>query len=256
MRFFTILILLTLSLCADILPRVVDIPTRSNVSERLLVLSPDAPKAAVVLFAGGHGGLQLSSDGKFGWGEGNFLMRTRDLFSKEGLMVVIVDAPSDRQSEPYLNNFRQTKEHLQDINAIVAWVQTQTTAPIWLVGTSRGTQSVAYAATELTDVPAIHGFVLTSTILSDPKSKAVPKMDLEKVTKPILVVHHQNDGCSHCSFEMIPSLMSKLHTSSKELLVIEGGQTKGDPCNAFGYHGFNGVEQEVVTKISQWVLSH
>ena len=183
-------------------------------------------------------------------------MRTRELFAKEGLMVVIVDAPSDRQSEPYLNNFRQTKEHLYDISAIVAWVQTQTTAPVWLVGTSRGTQSVAYAATELTEFPAIHGFVLASTILSDPKSKAVTKMDLEKITKPILVVHHQNDGCSHCSFDLIPSLMSKLNASSKELLVIEGGQTKGDPCNAFGYHGFNGVEQEVVTKISQWVLSH
>jgi dienelactone hydrolase len=171
-------------------------------------------------------------------------------------MVVIVDAPSDRQSEPYLNSFRQTKEHLQDINAIVAWIQTQTTAPLWLVGTSRGTQSVAYAATELTEQKAIHGFVLTSTILSDTKSKAVTKMDLEKITKPILVVHHQNDGCSHCSFDLVPSLMSKLNASSKELIAIEGGQTKGDPCNAFGYHGFNGVEQEVVSKISQWVLSH
>jgi hypothetical protein len=50
--------------------------------------------------------------------------------------------------------------------------------------------------------------------------------------------------------------MSKLNASSKELIAIEGGQTKGDPCNAFGYHGFNGVEQEVVSKISQWVLSH
>lgn len=256
MRFFTILIVMTLSLCADVLLRVIDIPTRSNVSERLLVLSPDVPKAVVVLFAGGHGGLQLTSDGKFGWGEGNFLMRTRELFVKEGLMVVIVDAPSDRQSEPYLNSFRQTKEHLQDINAIVTWVQTQTTAPLWLVGTSRGTQSVAYTATELTELQAIHGFVLTSTILSDPKSKAVPKMDLEKITKPILVVHHQNDGCSHCSFDLIPSLMSKLNAPSKELMVIEGGQTKGDPCNAFGYHGFNGVEQEVVSKIAQWIVSH
>jgi len=108
----------------------------------------------------------------------------------------------------------------------------------------------------LTEQKAIHGFVLTSTILSDAKSKAVTKMELEKITKPILVVHHQNDGCSHCSFDLVPSLMSKLNASSKELIAIEGGQTKGDPCNAFGYHGFNGVEQEVVSKISQWVLSH
>jgi hypothetical protein len=43
--------------------KVVDVPTRPGVTERLLVLSPPAPKAAVVLLAGGHGGLQLSTDG-------------------------------------------------------------------------------------------------------------------------------------------------------------------------------------------------
>lgn len=257
MRFLTLLILTTLSLFADVSSRVIDIPTRSGVSERVVILSPEIPKAVVVLFAGGHGGLQITDDGKFGWGEGNFLVRTRELFTQAGLMVVIVDAPSNRQREPFLNGFRQTKEHLQDISSIVEWIKTQNTAPIWLIGTSRGTQSVAYAATELTDMQTIHGFVLTSTILSDLKSKAVINMDLEKITKPILVVHHQNDGCSHCSLDLIPSLMNKLNaSSSKELFVIEGGETKGDPCNAFGHHGFNGVESEVVTKIAEWVLVH
>ena len=255
MRFFAVLVLTALSLLADVSSRVVDVPTRSSVSERLFVLTPEAPKAVVVLFAGGHGGLQLSDDGKFGWGEGNFLMRTRELFAKEGLMVVIVDAPSDRQREPYLNGFRQTKEHVYDINAVTAWIKTQTPAPIWLVGTSRGTQPVAYIATE--NPADIHGIVLTSSILYDAKSNAVPEMKLEKLRMPVLVVHHKNDGCSHCSFDLIPPLMSQFTaTSSKEMIAIEGGQSKGDPCNAFGHHGFNGVEQEVVTQISDWVLAH
>jgi len=254
MRFFAIL-LFTVFLYADSSSRVVDVSTRSNVSERLLIFTPQTPKAVVVLFAGGHGGLQLSSEGKFGWGEGNFLMRTRELFLKSGLMVVIVDAPSDHQREPYLNGFRQTKEHLQDISAALAWIKTETMAPIWLVGTSRGTQSVAYVATE--NPTNIHGIVLTSSILYDAKSDAVPEMKLEKLQMPVLVVHHKEDGCSHCSFDLIPSLMNKLSAStSKELIAIESGQTKGDPCNAFGHHGFNGVEQEVVTKIADWVLAH
>ncbi|WP_263832169.1 alpha/beta hydrolase [Sulfurospirillum oryzae] len=255
MRFLAIFVLTVLSLFADVTSRIIDVPTRSSVSERLLVLTPESFKAVVVLFAGGHGGLQLSSEGKFGWGEGNFLTRSRELFAKEELMVVIVDAPSDRQHEPYLSGFRQTKEHVQDINAVLAWVKTQTTAPIWLVGTSRGTQSVAYIATE--NSSDIHGIVLTSSILSDAKSNAVPEMKLERLQMPVLVVHHRNDGCSLCSFDLTPSLMNKLtSTSTKELLAIEGGQTKGDPCNAFGYHGFNGVEQEAVTKISNWILAH
>jgi len=40
--------------------RVVDIPTRTGVTQRMLVLAPGSPKAAVVLLAGGHGGLQIS----------------------------------------------------------------------------------------------------------------------------------------------------------------------------------------------------
>ena len=41
---------------------VVDIPTRPGITQRVLVISPPHPKAAVVLLAGGHGGLQMSAD--------------------------------------------------------------------------------------------------------------------------------------------------------------------------------------------------
>lgn len=234
---------------------VVDIPSRQGVSERILTLTPSNPKAVAVLFAGGHGGLQIKEDGSFGWGEGNFLIRSRELFAKEDFMVVIVDAPSDRQHEPFLSGFRQTKEHVHDIHAILSWIKTQTNAPIWLVGTSRGTQSVAYIASQ--DAQDIHGLVMTSTILYDKKSKAVPEMPLEKLTMPVLVVHHESDGCALCPVELAPSLMDKLtFSSAKELMLIHGGQSKGEPCLAFAYHGFNGVEQEVVSKISDWIVRH
>jgi hypothetical protein len=57
--------------------KVVDISTRPDVNQRMLVLSPQKPKAAAILLAGGHGGLQISTDGSFGWGKGNFLVRSR-----------------------------------------------------------------------------------------------------------------------------------------------------------------------------------
>ena len=63
MRFGLCFLLLTLSLWAENTVKVVDIPTRSGVSERILALTPPVVKVAmVVLFAGGHGGIQLSSD--------------------------------------------------------------------------------------------------------------------------------------------------------------------------------------------------
>ena len=77
--------------------RVVDIPTRSNVTQRFLFSTPEKPKAALILFAGGDGGLELSQDGSIGSLSKNFLVRSRQLFIDRGLSVAVVDAPSDRQ---------------------------------------------------------------------------------------------------------------------------------------------------------------
>lgn len=237
--------------------QVVDLATRPGVTQRLLVISPDTPKAVVVLFAGGHGGLQIGQDGSFGWGRGNFLVRSRQLFAENGLMTVVVDAPSDRQFAPFLTGFRQTKAHVSDIEAVITWVRRQTKQPVWLVGTSRGTQSVAYIATALADNPSgPDGIVLTSSILSDSKMSAVPAMPLEKLLIPVLLVHHELDGCSHCSPSELPALMEKLKLlPRKELLSFKGGISSGNPCEAMAYHGFNGIEKTVVTKIADWITS-
>lgn len=235
--------------------QVVDIPTRPGVTQRMLVLSPPTAKAAAILFAGGHGGLQIFPNGSFKWGAGNFLVRTRQLFADQGLMVVIVDAPSDRQNPPFLAGFRQKPEHAADIKAVVAWVREHSRAPVWLVGTSRGTQSAAYVATELSGPDGPDGIVLTSTILTDDNGRPVPAMPLEKIRIPVLVVHHELDGCAYCAFANVPALMAKLANSPrKELLAFRGGESKGDPCEAMAYHGFNGVDRDVVQQVSGWIL--
>src|SRR5215475_2433375 len=77
-------------------PKAVDIPTRKGVTQRILILAPSGePKAAVILFAGGNGGLQLTSSGGITTLAGNFLVRSRQMFVDHGLLTVIIDAPSD-----------------------------------------------------------------------------------------------------------------------------------------------------------------
>ena len=236
--------------------QVVDIPTRPGVTQRMLVLTPGSPKAAVVLFAGGHGGLQIFPNGSLKWGEGNFLVRTRQLFASNGLLVAVVDAPSDRQNPPYLGDFRQRPEHVADIRAVIAWLKQQTNIPTWLVGTSRGTQSAAFIATKIAPTDGgPDGVVLSSTILADkPPSRPVPEMPLGRIQVPVLVVHHKQDGCGLCKYADLPSLMDRLTAvPRKELVTIEGGKNQGDPCEAMAYHGFNGIEEQVVTKIADWI---
>lgn len=247
---------LVLAAHAGVSQRVVDVPSRAGVTERLLVLQPDQPRAAVILLAGGHGGLQVLPDGSMNWGRGNFLVRTRSLFAGQGLLVVVLDAPSDRQSPPFLGGFRQTAEHVADLKAAIAWVRQQARVPVWLVGTSRGTQSAAYVATQLPLPDGPDGVVLTSTIMVDPKSRPVPAMDLGKIAVPVLVVHHEQDACRVCPPSWLPELVKRLGSSPRtEGILVSGGTSQGDPCEAFAHHGYNGIEAAVVQRIAGWITA-
>jgi len=235
-------------------PRTVDIPTRPGVTQRLLLLPAQDAKAVVVLFTGGNGLLRIAPDGAVGIG-GNFLVRSRRLFAEQGFTVAVIDAASDRQTAPFLSGFRQTAEHAEDVKATMAWLRQNLKLPVWLVGTSRGTQSIGSIAVRFAGTPdSPDGIVLTSTILTDTSGRPVPAMTLEKLTMPVLVVHHEQDGCQHCAFSDIPLLMRKLDKlPRKELQTWTGGISRGDPCEALAYHGFNGIEKQVVADISAWI---
>lgn len=235
--------------------RAIDIPTRPGVTQRFALIAPEKPKATVILFTGGDGWINIQPDGSIKR-QGNFLVRSRQLFADQGLMVAVLDAPSDRQSAPYLSGYRQKPEHVADVKAVIAWLKQRANVPVWLVGTSRGTQSAAYVATKLAGGDGgPDGIVLTSTILTDPRSPAVPEMELSRLQIPVLVVHHKRDGCKHCQFSDMSRLMDKLAPlARKELFAFDGGISEGDPCEARAFHGFNGIESDVVARIAGWVL--
>jgi pimeloyl-ACP methyl ester carboxylesterase len=170
----------------------------------------------VLLLAGGHGGLRLFDNGTPRWGDNNFLVRSRALFAEQGLAVAVLDVPSDRQRPPFLEGFRQTAEHAADLKATLAWLRSQWGLPVWLVGTSRGTQSVAFVATELAGPEGPDGIVLSSSILTDERSRAVPAMPLERIRVPVLVLHHERDGCRLCAFSQVPALMDGLKNAPRK----------------------------------------
>lgn len=247
-------LLLTASAAWAQTPQVVDVPSRAGVTQRILVITPDKPSAAVVLFAGGDGGIRIQPDGVI-TRSGNFLVRSRQLFADQGLTTVVIDAPSDKQSHPYLSGHRQTDEHVADVKAVIAWMRQQSKAPVWLVGTSRGTQSAAHIATRLPLTEGgPDGIVLTATVVNDPRSRDVTRMDLDRIHIPVLVAHHRQDGCRVCLYSDVPRLMEKLTTPPRrELLTFDGGISVGDPCEARAHHGFNGIEREVVQRIATWI---
>jgi pimeloyl-ACP methyl ester carboxylesterase len=236
-----------------------DLQTRPGVAQRILLKQPKEPQASLILFAGGHGNLAISDDGGIGWGQNNFLVRSRNLFVDRGFVVALMDAPLNRKHERGMSyGFRASPEHAQDIRKIISYLRKQFPGPVWLVGTSRGSASAANAAIRITqDGP--DGLVLTSSITRrNEKGDNLLDMALEDIRVPTLVVHHKEDGCRVTPHRAVRDIMKRLTNSSEaEQISFTGGKAPvSRPCGARSRHGFYGIEEEVVENISKWIKRH
>jgi len=249
------------ALAAD--AKLVRIDTPRGAKQAFILLKPDSPPfAAAVLFAGGGGALKLKSATAMGWGAGNFLVRTRDKFVNQGLMVAVVDAPSDQQNG--MNAiFRMSKGHVDDIKAVIAHLKKEANVPVWLVGTSMGTFSAASGAV---NGAGADGVALTSTItrskrdwkIASSHPYAVASMALDKVSVPALVMSHAKDGCDITPASDASRLRLRLSNSKRvEMAILDGGgPPRSDPCEAASQHGFLGIEDKAVGAIVLFIKSN
>jgi alpha/beta superfamily hydrolase len=227
---------------------------RPGVTLSMLVLRADRPLASVVLFAGGEGklgGFQPNGNPVLG---GNFLVRSRSVFLSQGLTTVVMDAPSDRQDGKGLGGFRQSSAHMQDISAVMRYLRRQAPVPVWLVGTSLGTASVAAAAIRIKEEPP-DGIVLTSSIVEPSFQGGLPSQRLGEISIPALLVHHEKDECRHTLFKDVPPVVAAITRAPRTELITfrDGGPPRGDPCGPWGYHGYPGIESRVVISVTDWI---
>jgi hypothetical protein len=233
-----------------------------SAKQAFILIKPNKPVASVILFAGDHGALGLTSASKMNWGSGNFLVRMRNKFAAHGLMVAVMDAPSDHQKG--MNGiFRMSGAHAGDISTVAEYLKKQADVPVWLVGTSMGTFSAAGGAI---GGQHIDGLVLTSTItrakphwsIAQSHRDGVASMPLQKVKVPTLIVSHAKDGCDITPAADAPKLRSRL-TGAKlvEVALLSGGSPpKSDPCEALSQHGFLGIENEAVATVARFITTN
>jgi pimeloyl-ACP methyl ester carboxylesterase len=247
---------------------VVDLATRPDVTERYLAVTPlKPPKAAVILFPGGQGVLNIPDKPGPTWAQnGNFLVRARGLFRDHGLFVAVLDAPSDRKGSRGLGEFRIAPELAEDIAAVIADVRRRSgNVPVWLVGTSRGTISAANGASRLTPPRGADGLVLTSTATvhggglrpAPGQFESVYEVDLAAIRLPTLIVSHRNDSCVGSPPGDGIALQRKLTAAPRtEIVFIDGGDPpRSEPCEALAAHGYLGVEAKAVDAIVNWILA-
>ncbi len=228
---------------------------RAGVRQGFLLFRARSPVGSVILFSGGDGVLNLQKKGNTLKTHGNFLMRVRLDFVAAGYNVAAVDAPSDRRD---LRAFRTSAAHAIDIKGVINYLRSQSKGPLWLVGTSNGTVSVANVATRLSqDGP--DGVVLTSTITSGSGANgSVYNSDLKSIRVPVLIVSHNADLCPASSMAGSQVLAERMKaTTVEEFKSFSGGsEPESGPCEPFSPHGYFGIETQVTTAIIGWMKAH
>lgn len=226
-----------------------ELETRPGVTVRFAYAKAENPVASAVLFQGGGGNIGIFPNGSMRVEA--FLSGGANRFTQNGISVVIPDVPSDRRT---LDEFRDSAEHAQDNAVLIAFLRQQAKLPVWAVGTSNGSLSAAAASTHLKE-KGPDGLVLTSSTTKSPvaAAHAVTAAPLDKVTVPVLLVHHKDDACMVTPYDAMPGLVAAFKSAKKvELITEEGGTAQGNPCHT-GHHQFLDIEAAVTRDIADWI---
>lgn len=188
-----------------------------------------APRFVLILFPGGNGQVNPRMEGgKLVYGfRGNFLLRARRHLV-------------DGEFASATTNSTQVEERIQ---AVIDDLQRRfPQARIYLVGTSNGTFETMRLAAYLSD--KIAGEIHTSSL------RQIAAFDARQYANRHLLVHHREDRCFATPFASAEYAHEKY---GNELLVMEGGISVGDSCEAYAHHGYNGIERETAEAIKRWV---
>ncbi len=225
----------------------VSLETRPGVTVNVTLDGPESATALLLFFEGGSGGLEISSRG--------FGTVSKGLFVENGLKFALIDAPSDQTDYRGGMNprFRGSRDHMVDIDAVLATLRKENRIPVWLVGISMGTRSVAHYAVRRHE--NFDGIVLLSSHTNPPRGRSIAEFGLERITVPLLVIAHRNDGCRSTppvgAQKIADAATSSPNATAK---YFTGGLNEGlDPCKPGTHHTFYGIEREVVLAISEFV---
>jgi predicted alpha/beta-hydrolase family hydrolase len=248
---FTILIASTQIAAAA--ERVETIATRPGITQGLFVVDAKGkPWATAILYVGGNGRIALDENRPTDL-QGNFLLRIAERLSTAGIALVYPDTPSDKPRG--FGNARTEPGHAKDGQAVIAWARQHVDAPVFVIGTSRGTISAVNIAASVAP-GAIAGVVLTSSLMLPSRTaNAIDDDQLARVRVPTLVVHHRNDGCGVTKPPDVPQLVDGLKAAPrKDLVWISGGlPAKSGPCDGKSAHGYFGVEADTAKAMIDWM---
>jgi hypothetical protein len=192
---------------------------------RIVLIKSDAPTASVILMPGSSGVLNAGDNGEIGSLKNNELVRTRYVYAKRGLVVMVADVDTDLAAA------------VQYMAAIKR--------PVTVIATSRGTLRAArgIAAGARPDALVLGSGFLTAR--SGPGESVAAILGSPAALPPTLVIQHRNDGCRFTQPAGVDPFI-KWAEGKARVAWLEGGTEVGNPCKGAAHHGFSGLDDQFV----------
>lgn len=230
--------------------RVVNIPLRDGGSVRALFCAPARPRAILIMLPGGAGDIGLGQDGRIRHGN-NFVVRTRDLWNRRHYAVLIPDTLNHAN----LRGHRNSASYARVIEDLLTFTHKEGTSPVFLLGTSQGAIAAANGAAHASP-DTLAGVVLSESVSVMGGSKeTVFSAPLQDIHAPVLIVANQHDRCNVAPPQNADRIAAALTGSPDvQILRVTGGLTQSKKtCGSLSPHGYFGIEEDVIAKISAWM---
>jgi hypothetical protein len=194
------------------------LPFGATAAELLPELGTDAvlerpkgkPRGSIILMPGTDGDLRISGEGEITRLRNNSLIRNRRAFVAGGYATLALSS---------------TGSPARAIEAM-----RKVANPVIVVGTSR-------AGTRIHRAVSADAIVIASGMLDHFQSN----VGSAEALPPTLVIHHRRDGCRLTLPALVPEFQNWAGARAR-IVWVDGGRDEGDPCQAGGYHGFNGID--------------
>jgi dienelactone hydrolase len=226
--------------------QVLEVPQAGEAPTKTFLIETAKPKAVVLLFIGGDGVLDLKPDGSTT--KENPLNRSAGLWKSYGINSVLVDSPYDL-GDARRGNVRGKSEHLSRVESVVNYYRNKFNVPVWIFGHSMGTVTAIQFANQSERSAAITGIIIAGTHIGENLNSSF--------SKPVMAIHHQKEACPATPISASESIIKGRSKDAKsELVMIDGGENVGRACMGLAYHGFNKVEDQMVSAAAKFILGN
>lgn len=232
-------------------PSITELPLEGGGMQRVLYAGPSNPRAALIMLPGGNGMVEFGPGGTFRRMGNSFLLRTLPLWPEQGFAVAVLSSPNGMS----LLGYRHTPAYAAAIGQAIDFIRSRAAVPVFLVGSSQGATAAVGGAARLGEKVA--GIILMSSVTGRSSAgETLFDSDPGQVTVPALIVSNTGDTCAASAPKDVPKIVEALaRAPRKDIVYLESTAFNGSSCGAESPHGYHGIEQETVGRVTKWIAS-